>query len=97
MEIDRKTVEHVAQLARLGVTDEEKDRLARELSGILTHVDMLSKLNTDNVAPLYHILPVQNVLRDDAAHPSDVRDDVLKSAPKARPPFFVVPNVLDET
>lgn len=97
MEIDRKTVEHVAQLARLGITDEEKDRLAKELSGILNHVDMLSKLNTDTIAPLYHILSVQNVLRDDIARLSEVRDDVLKFAPKARPPFFVVPNVLDET
>lgn len=96
MSIDRKTVEHVAKLARLGLSDEEKDRLAKELSGILEHVEMLSKLNTDGVEPLYHILPLKNVLREDASRPAVVRDDVLKHAPKARSPFFVVPNVLEE-
>lgn len=96
MRIDKKTVEHAATLARLGIKDEEKDKLAMELSGILDHVAMLSKLNTDHIAPLYHILPVQNVLREDAVRPGNVRDEVLKFAPMARPPFFVVPNVLEE-
>ena len=96
MAIDRKTVEKVALLARLGLSDEEKDILARELSGILDHMAELSKLNTDQVDPLYHILPIKNVLRNDDCRPSDVRDEVLKHAPGARPPFFVVPNVLEE-
>ena len=96
MAIERKTVEHVAALARLGLSDEEKDRLAKELSGILDHMTALSKLNTDLVDPLYHILPLKNVFREDEQKPSAVRDEVLKHAPKARPPFFVVPNVLDE-
>lgn len=96
MAIDRKTVEHVAALARLGLTDEEKDQLATELSRILDHVAELSKLNTDQVEPLYHILPIQNVTREDAMKNSGVRDEVLNAAPKARPPFFAVPNVLDE-
>ncbi len=96
MGIDRKTVEHVARLARLGLTGDDKDRLAGELSGILGHVEILSRLNTDGVEPLYHILPVRNVLREDEAAESGVRDDVLKHAPKAKPPFFVVPNVLED-
>lgn len=96
MAIDRKTVEHVAALARLGLTDDEKDSLAKELSGILDHVQALAKLNTDQVEPLYHILPVQNVVREDSMKSSAVRDEVLAAAPKARPPFFAVPNVLDE-
>ncbi|OGH56268.1 MAG: hypothetical protein A3G34_06205 [Candidatus Lindowbacteria bacterium RIFCSPLOWO2_12_FULL_62_27] len=96
MAIDRKTVEHVAALARLGLSDEEKDRLARELSGILDHVADLSRWNTDQVEPLYHILPIKNVTRDDAPARSGVRDDVLQHAPKSRPPFFAVPNVLEE-
>lgn len=96
MTIDRKTVEHVAKLARLGLSDEEKDLLAKELSGILDHVAELSKLDTDGIDPLYHILPIQNVFRDDQSKPNPVRDDVLKFAPGARPPFFVVPNVLEE-
>lgn len=96
MAIDRKTVEQVAALARLGLSDEEKGQLEKELSGILDHVAALSKLNTDLVDPLYHILPLKNVFRADETKPSTVRDDVLKFAPKARPPFFVVPNVLEE-
>ena len=96
MSIDRKTVDHVAALARLGLTDEEKTKLAAELSGILGHVEMLSKLDTKNVEPLYHILPLKNVTREDVCRPDTVRDEVLKHAPKARPPFFVVPNVLEE-
>ncbi len=96
MAIDRKTVEQVAALARLGLSDEEKERLEKELSGILDHVAELSKLNTDRVDPLYHILPLKNVFREDKMLPSTVSEDVLKFAPKARPPFFVVPNVLEE-
>lgn len=96
MPIDRKTVEHVAKLARLGLSDEDKDRMTQDLSGILEHVEVLSQLKTDDIEPLYHILPIQNVLREDTVHESGVRDDVLKHAPKARPPFFSVPQVFDE-
>lgn len=96
MPIEPKDVEHVAALARLGLSDEEKNRLARELSGILDHMNALSALKTDGVEPLYHILPLKNVFREDRENSAGVRDEVLKFAPKARPPFFVVPNVLDE-
>ncbi len=96
MIIDRKTVDHVAALARLGLSDEESNRLTGELASILEHVAVLSRLDTEGVDPLYHILPIENVLREDQSVSSEIRDDVLKFAPKARSPFFAVPNVLEE-
>jgi aspartyl-tRNA(Asn)/glutamyl-tRNA(Gln) amidotransferase subunit C len=65
MKITRKEVEHVAKLARLALRDEEIDILTGQLSNILTYVEKLNELDTKNVDPTSHVLPIKNVLRED--------------------------------
>lgn len=94
--IDRDTVEHVARLARLALTEEERERFAEQLGRILEYADRLSALPLDDVPPTSHALPMTNVLRDDAVATSLPRDEVLAQAPAHRDGFFVVPRVFDE-
>jgi len=90
--IEREQVEHVARLARLKLTDEEVERMASELSGILEHVERISELDLDDVEPTSHVIALENVLRPDEARPSWDRDEVLESAPDPASGAFRVPS-----
>jgi aspartyl-tRNA(Asn)/glutamyl-tRNA(Gln) amidotransferase subunit C len=90
--IDREQVLHVAKLARLRLTDEEVDRMAGELSGILEHVEHISELDLDAVEPTAHVIELENVLRPDKPRPSWPREDVLGLAPDAADGAFRVPS-----
>jgi aspartyl-tRNA(Asn)/glutamyl-tRNA(Gln) amidotransferase subunit C len=90
--IDRDQVLHVARLARLKLTDEETERMAGELSGILEHVDRISELDLDGVEPTSHVIPLENVLRADEPRPSWSRDEVLEPAPDPASGAFRVPS-----
>jgi aspartyl-tRNA(Asn)/glutamyl-tRNA(Gln) amidotransferase subunit C len=90
--IDRDQVLHVARLARLELTDEEIERMAGELSGILEHVDRISELDLDGVEPTSHVIALENVLRPDEPRPSWSRDDVLERAPDPASGAFRVPS-----
>ncbi|MGE5372526.1 MAG: Asp-tRNA(Asn)/Glu-tRNA(Gln) amidotransferase subunit GatC [Solirubrobacterales bacterium] len=87
-------VEHVALLARLNLTEAEKIQYAKQLSDILQYAERLNALATDNVEPLAHVLPVFNVMREDAARPSLPRDEALSNAPKAEDGCFKVPKII---
>jgi len=90
--IDRDQVLHVARLARLKLTDEEIERMAGELSGILEHVDRISELDLDGVEPTSHVIALENVLRPDEPRPSWSRDEVLEPAPDPASGAFRVPS-----
>ena len=90
--IEREQVEHVARLARLKLTDEEIERMAGELSGILDHVDRISELDLDEVAPTSHVIALENVLRPDKPRPSWSRDEMLERAPDPASGAFRVPS-----
>ena len=90
--IDREQVLHVARLARLKLDDEEIERMAGELSGILEHVDRISELDLEGVAPTSHVIPLENVLRPDQPRPSWSRDEVLEPAPDPASGAFRVPS-----
>jgi aspartyl-tRNA(Asn)/glutamyl-tRNA(Gln) amidotransferase subunit C len=90
--IDRDQVLHVARLARLKLTDEELERMAGELSGILEHVDRISELDLDGVEPTSHVVALENVLRPDEPRPSWSRDDMLERAPDPASGAFRVPS-----
>lgn len=94
-EITREEVEHVALLARLRLSDAEKDRLASELSAVLAHFQALQAADTEGVPPTSHAILMENVLRDDVTRPSLPRAELLAAAPEARDEFFVVPRVVD--
>jgi aspartyl-tRNA(Asn)/glutamyl-tRNA(Gln) amidotransferase subunit C len=94
--ITRADVEHVAQLARLALTDEELTSLTSELDAILDYAAEVSALDTDGVEPTAHPLPLVNVFRADAVEPSLPRDEVLAAAPAAEDGRFKVPRILGE-
>jgi aspartyl-tRNA(Asn)/glutamyl-tRNA(Gln) amidotransferase subunit C len=90
--IDREQVLHVARLARLELTDEEVERMASELSGILEHVERINQLDLENVEPTSHVVAIENVLRPDTPRPSWPRDDILEPAPDPAGGAFRVPS-----
>jgi aspartyl-tRNA(Asn)/glutamyl-tRNA(Gln) amidotransferase subunit C len=90
--IEREQVLHVAKLARLGLTDEEVERMAGELSGILEHVDRIAALDLDDVTPTSHVVELENVLRADLPHESLSQAAALASAPDPVDGAFRVPS-----
>ena len=95
MAIDREQVEHVAHLARLGLSEEETDRLQQQLSQILGHMQMIDQLDTSAIPPTAQVIPVSSVMRDDVARPSSPTEEILQNAPRREGPFFKVPPVLE--
>jgi aspartyl-tRNA(Asn)/glutamyl-tRNA(Gln) amidotransferase subunit C len=90
--IDREQVLHVAKLARLKLSDDEVERMASELSGILEHVEHIGELDLDGVEPTSHVIALENVLRPDEPRPSWERDEMLERAPDAAGGAFRVPS-----
>ena len=94
--ITLKEVEHVARLARLELGAEDKERMRRELDGILSYIDKLRALDTEGVEPTSHAVPVTNVMRDDRTRPSFSQSDMLANAPDRSGDFFRVPKIIEE-
>jgi aspartyl-tRNA(Asn)/glutamyl-tRNA(Gln) amidotransferase subunit C len=90
--IDREQVLHVARLSRLRLTDAELDRMAEELSDVLEHVDRIAELDLDDVPPTTHVVPLENVLREDEPRPSWPREQILDPAPDPIDGAFRVPS-----
>ncbi|MBN1562850.1 MAG: Asp-tRNA(Asn)/Glu-tRNA(Gln) amidotransferase subunit GatC [Anaerolineae bacterium] len=97
MKLDREMVEHIAELAKLQLTDSELDRYAEQLSDILDYAERLQVLNTDAIPPTASVLPLKNVLREDVAQPSLSREAVLANTAKASEGQFQVDAVLDDS
>lgn len=93
--MDIAEVRKVARLGRLDLSDDDLAEMARQLTAILGYVDQLKELNTDNVEPLAHPLPVQNVFRADELRPSLPVNEALGNAPSRAGDFFAVPAILD--
>jgi len=96
VKISREQVEHIAELAKLALTDEELEIYADQLSAILDYVDELSQLDTSAIPPTASVLPLSNVLRPDEARPSLPTEVALANAPDAAENQFRVAAVLDE-
>ncbi|MEW6189292.1 MAG: Asp-tRNA(Asn)/Glu-tRNA(Gln) amidotransferase subunit GatC [Actinomycetota bacterium] len=94
MAISKKEVEHVAWLARLFLTEEEKERFTKQLSEILDHAGKIARLDTSKVPPTSHVLPLKNVFRDDKTRFSLPREEALSNAPKKEQGAFVVPKII---
>ncbi len=89
-------VEHVARLARLELSGAEKERMRRELDGILSYIDKLRALDTTGVEPTSHAVPLTNVMRDDVERPSLPQDEMLANAPDRHGKLFRVPRIIEE-
>ena len=94
--ITRPDVEHVADLARLHLSDEEIDRMQVQLSNILEAIETLRDVDTSHVGPTASVIQLENVMRDDVARPPMSRDAALANAPLRDDPFLRVPTVLEE-
>jgi aspartyl-tRNA(Asn)/glutamyl-tRNA(Gln) amidotransferase subunit C len=94
--LSRSDVEHVAHLARLGLTEAELTRLETELNHILDQYAILAELPTDDIPPTAQTIELENILREDVVRPSLSAEDVLGNAPARQGEFIVVPSILDE-
>lgn len=94
--ITRADVEHVAALARLGLTEEETERMVGQLNSILEAVSVLADVDTSAVGPTAQVIPLENVMRDDVARPAISRDAALANAPLRDGDHVRVPVVLEE-
>ena len=98
MKISRETVDHVAELAHLELTADERTRMERDLNSILGYIDSLNELDTDNVGPMAQVSssePAKEELRVDAMRPSLPHDEAMQNAPATDGVFFKVPKVIE--
>lgn len=96
MAISIRDVEHVASLAKLSFTGDEKRKLALELNEILTYMEQLNSLDTESVEPLSHVIEFGNVFRKDDIRPGLDREEALRNAPARSEKFFRVPKVIGD-
>jgi aspartyl-tRNA(Asn)/glutamyl-tRNA(Gln) amidotransferase subunit C len=95
MAIDRQTVDYVAHLARIDLKSDELERLAGQLKEILMFIDKLANLDTKDIPPTSHILPINNVFRQDEPKDALPIKKTLENAPEKKGSFFVVPKVIE--
>ena len=95
MKLSSQEVEYVAHLARLEITDKEKDKFTAQLNDILLYIDKLNELDTKGVEPMSHAISVTNAFREDIILDSIGTENSLTNAPDARGEFFRVPKVID--
>jgi aspartyl-tRNA(Asn)/glutamyl-tRNA(Gln) amidotransferase subunit C len=96
MAIDRAAVDHVARLARLDLSEEERVRMQAELTTILDHVTRIQALDLDGVEPTDHTVPLRNVMRADEVKASLSQEDALANAPAAEDGRFMVPRIVED-
>jgi len=88
-------IEKVAKLARLELSEKEKDTLGNQLEQILTYMEQLNRIDTTGVEPTSHAIPIQNAFREDETNPSFPREEVLGIAPEVEDGHFKVPRIIE--
>lgn len=98
MPLTRAQVEHIAELAKLRLSEQEIAKMTEQLSAILDYAERLQQLDTDAISPTASVVPLQNVMREDAVEPSLPREQVIANAPDKddRGEFFCVRTILKE-
>lgn len=96
MSLTIEDVEHIAELARLGLTNAEKGRFRQQLSTILEYAARLQEVDTSAIPPTAQVIEQRNVMREDVVEPSLPREEALANAPQVERGFFVVPTVLED-
>ena len=89
--ISDETIEYVGILAKLELSEEEKEKAKKDMGSMLDYIDKLNELDTTGVEPMSHVFPVQNVFREDVVVNGDDRENILKNAPEEKDGSFVVP------
>ena len=93
--ISDETIEYVGILAKLELSDEEKEQAKKDMANMLDYIDTLNELDTSGVEPMSHVFPVNNVFREDVVTNGDEREEILANAPEAKEGAFVVPKTFD--
>ena len=93
--ISDETIEYVGILAKLELSEEEKEHAKKDMGSMLDYIDKLNELDTQGVEPMSHVFPVNNVFREDVVVNGDIRDEVLANAPKKKDGSFVVPKTVE--
>lgn len=93
--ISDETIEYVGILAKLELSEEEKEQAKKDMANMLDYIDTLNELDTGGVEPMSHVFPVNNVFREDVVTNEDDREEILANAPEAKDGAFVVPKTFD--
>jgi aspartyl-tRNA(Asn)/glutamyl-tRNA(Gln) amidotransferase subunit C len=89
------SADHLSRLARLSLSDEEKERFGDQLDSILNYMDALNELDTAHVEPTSHVISIHNVTREDVPSASLDREDALRNAPDCTDKFYRVPKIIE--
>lgn len=95
MTITDETIDYVGILAKLELSDEEKEQAKKDMSDMLAYVSKLNELNTDGVEPMSHTFDVHNVFREDVVTNNDDRDNMIRNAPESSDGCYKVPKTFD--
>ena len=93
--ISDETIEYVGILAKLELSEKEKEQAKKDMANMLDYIDTLNELDTSGVEPMSHVFPVNNVFREDVVTNGDDREEILANAPEAKEGAFVVPKTFD--
>lgn len=94
MKLSKNEVEHVANLARLNLSDEELETMTGQLDNILSYVDKLEEIDTTDITPTTHVFSVSNAFREDVVKESLDQSEAVKNGPEQNGEFFQVPKVI---
>jgi aspartyl-tRNA(Asn)/glutamyl-tRNA(Gln) amidotransferase subunit C len=92
--IDKKTLEHVSKLAKIGLNEQEMDEFLPQIRSILNLFDEINRADTEAIEPTFHVFGLKNVFREDEVKPSLDREDVLKNVPKKEKDYVKSPRIL---
>jgi len=95
MSINKDNIKKISKLARISVTNEETDRLEKDLNSILKFVEQLKELNTDKVEPISSVSDQELTMNKDEVKKINEKDDILKNAPEKNSNYYVVPKVIE--
>ena len=93
--ISDETIEYVGILAKLELSEDEKEKAKKDMGSMLDYIDKLNELDTAGVEPMSHVFPVQNVFREDIVTNGDEREQILANAPEEKDGSFMVPKTVE--
>lgn len=93
--ISDETIEYVGILAKLELSDEEKEQAKRDMGRMLDYINQMNTLDTEGIEPMSHAFPLENVLREDIVTNGDMREALLANAPEEKDGMFVVPRTFE--
>ena len=93
--ISDETIEYVGILAKLELSEDEKEQAKKDMGSMLDYIDKLNELDTTGLEPMSHVFSVQNVFREDIVTNGDDRENILKNAPAQKDDMFIVPKTFD--